>query len=339
MKNTAFIVAPSCGGIGGSIKLAFFRIGWNCIALTYDAVRLPRIGQKILYKCFLKYRDHLFYKGYNVAIRNIVIPQLRKSEFSLLLILKGHYLDYDNKESLSKLDVPIITWAYDSLDRCPEMIDSIKLSTHVFFTDGGDINCVNKSSTWLPLGYDDEIFFPKKKYENKIFDILMVGIIGKKYGERRKIFTTLSKSSIMKNYKIAFVGTTGRKYKDYMFGYNCHMKWLAKYLPLVDLADLISSSKVCINIHQDDGKMPINPWFFSIPGAKVCQVTDKRSYLSEWLTPGKDYVDFDVNELVPTLIETLNRNDFIMSISDSGYKHVLKTHTYKERVLSILKKI
>ncbi|MEN7981982.1 MAG: glycosyltransferase [Nanoarchaeota archaeon] len=111
-------------------------------------------------------------------------------------------------------------------------------------------------------------------------------------------------------------------------------------LKLEDERKIYSSSKICVNIHEDyqikHGK-DMNERVFKIPLCKGFQITDYVSCMDKY---------FNSDEIVyaKTKEEWFKKIDYYMKnpekrkrISENGYKKILNEHTYHNRVKQIIK--
>jgi spore maturation protein CgeB len=82
--------------------------------------------------------------------------------------------------------------------------------------------------------------------------------------------------------------------------------------------------------------MPINPLFFAIPGCGTCQIAENKTYLRQWLTPGREYVPFEDSTFIKTLVHYANNPVECDWIQSNGYEAVLGHHTFRARVREII---
>jgi hypothetical protein len=204
--------------------------------------------------------------------------------------------------------------------------------------DGTDVEVVGKKAEWLPLGYDPEIYRPGKGNSRDI-DVLFVGLLNSLYSARRRYLKTLEGSYLTRRYRCVLVGTTGTRVGDRIIRVPRGVDWLAKRLPERELGALVARSKICVNIHQDDGGMPVNPMFFAIPGAGACQVAEKRPYLSRWLTPFEHYIPADEDGLEDALVDLLEHDVRRNSVSRASHEIARNAHTYFHRIDMMLARL
>lgn len=110
-------------------------------------------------------------------------------------------------------------------------------------------------------------------------------------------------------------------------------------LQLADERKVYSSSKICINIHEEYQKNQgdINERTFKIPAAKGFQICDNVSTIGKYFTNGKDIVIAESYDDWRDKCEYyINNPDKRKIISDNGYETVLKHHTYEHRIEELL---
>ncbi|MCX5871335.1 MAG: glycosyltransferase [Deltaproteobacteria bacterium] len=334
MTKTAAIVGLSFAGITNSVCSAFRTLGWDVQPFLYDPP--PR---NVVLRQWDKLTDtngsHLGH-SFNTVLRDEVIPSVRQRKPDLLLVLKGEKLEEDTMEQLQGLQVPLLSWVYDSLERCPGQMDIAQIARHAFCIDGADAERMGVHGTWLPVGYDDAIYWPRCRFEEKDFDILFTGTIAgaltNDYTVRRECLLELSASGLADRYHCGFIGTTGTHLGDFRLRKQLLIPCIASYLSPDALAGYLSRAKVCINVHQDDGGKPVNPMFFAIPGAGTCQVAEARPYLATWLEPEREYVPFDSGCLVERLEQLLADQPTLREICDAGQRAASSSHTFVQRI-------
>ncbi|MCX7830407.1 MAG: glycosyltransferase, partial [Acidobacteria bacterium] len=256
-------------------------------------------------------------------------------DFSFILFMKGNELTKDNNNVLRKRNAPLLVYLYDPLKECQIQKSGCEIADFIICVDKRDLENYKNKSIWLPLGYDDNVYYPSAEAEKDI-DILISGSIGDKYAKRKRIIQTIGKSIISKKNRIFFIGSTGSSMKDYATNLG-NITWVAKRVPYIILAEYQRRAKICINIHRDDSEFIVNPSFFSIPGSGSCQIAEKRKSLSEILTPNEDYIEFEEeNELIEKIDELLRDNEKRLFLAQNGLKKVKENHTLKKRAEKIL---
>ncbi|NPV04878.1 MAG: hypothetical protein HPY67_09115 [Syntrophaceae bacterium] len=334
------IIGPRVGNIPQSIADAFRRIGWEAMLYEYS----PPSRQNLVRVAYDRIHDPFYRKAtahaFNSLLRDHIVSQLRMKQIDLLLILKGDCIEADNRDALFRAKVPIITWAIDSLSRAEYTKSYEEISKHVFYIDAGDISDNTTNNSWLPLGFDDLIYKPNEE-KLKDIDILLIGKLGYRYKRREMYLRMLNEATSKISKNSYFIGSTGTLFGNaslYLsLGHRkgAGVKWLSRRIPAHQLASVIGRSKICINIHQDDGAMPVNPMFFAIPATATCQLAEAKPYLHKWLVPWMDYAECFDNNFLDVLSDLLVNNEKRQALACQGHESS-RSHTFVRRLTNIL---
>lgn len=299
----------------------------NIISSFFYGIDKPSILKRIYWKLFGSPNAYIT-KQFNIKLKKIYI-QHQQNPFDRLLIIKGKKINAESELILSRMnDVYKILWTTDSITRHPEQIAVKKYIDKIFVQDGSDVNLI-KNSSWLPLGFDKDVF---KYNKTKNIDILLFGNCNIEYYSKRLNYF-MEATKLAHKYKIIFVGSNIPSSKKDEFE-SKGIK-IYKTIPFNKFVELISLAKICVNVHQDDGEKAINPIFFAIPACGSVQVTDKRDYYSEWLTPNKDYFPTEINKLTFLLDKILN-NFAEYQLTKQEVKTIINQHSFHGRVKILL---
>jgi hypothetical protein len=334
MNKTVVILTPEL--YYKSISNGFNSLGWNTIPLLYGIIDQNSFLNKILWKINPS-KQHIKSFNKKIAILQKNIIEEQKPDF--ILVIKGNKLSQDSEKILMSIKIPIALWTIDSVERIENQAYIIKYAQQVFFQDGADTKMF-PGSNWLPFGYDDKIFYPK--YAERKYDILFIGYLKLPFYKTRLWYLkTLIDSSLSDNYKIGVVGTTGNIESDKMLHKKLsekNIEFLGKK-PLEEYAELIQNSRVCINIHQDDGTQPINPMFFAIGACKTCQIAEDYTHLNKWLIMDVDYCSVNKQNFIIKLESLLKDTNNMNSLIENSYSKVNKRDSFKGRAKYILTKL
>ena len=326
------IVGPDFIGTCGALARGFNSHGWESAVFTWGGPKpnvLRRFEKKILGK---RVDQVILEKRFNRLLEIDVTPHVQSQMPDLIIFIKPQHVTDKNKKGLRKLDCPIITWATDSLERFPAQRSLHEVCRRTYVMDGGDVESPDMS--WLPLGFDDQVFKPVSG--RKILDVLFVGnVFRRDYSTRRLVFEKLVRADLCGRARVGFVGSSPVPLHNYIRWMPGRLRWISRNLPLPQLAEVIARSRICINVHQDDGQKPVNPMFFAIPGCKVCQIVDARAYLQNWLREGSDYASAKPGHLLQVIDELLSDHGKSTRIAACGYE-MAKEHTFTSRARQIL---
>ncbi len=333
------ILSERARGYTSSLIKAFNELGLETDFCIYDMPLIENkwgLFKRISKKMFDPNLERDYRLLFNDALRSFFGRENRQN-YNCIIIIRGHYFDKDNENFYKSIEVPKIHWAIDSMQRAKMQFEVGKLSDFRYVIDKKDVENYDNNVEWLPLGYEDSLFYAQDQDKDKDIDVFMSGNVGNLYKRRRRVLERLGLSDLAQKYKCYFVGTTGSRFQDLTVKVG-NVKWIAKYISLEELANYQSRAKICINVLQDDGGMPVNPSFFSIPASGSCLLNDKREYLHAFMIPGKEFEEFEENDFLEKLEKLLIDKDRRRCITKQGNLTVRTKHTMKERAKKILKR-
>jgi len=283
-------------------------------------------------KVFLKLR----YPKYQYALIDIErrfnkqiekFDQLNKEKkIDALIFFRGYNLNERSKKIIKETDVLKISWATDSFERFKEQKELASYMDKVFVCDG--LDAINSNYKWLPLGFDDELFAYK---EDKDIDLLLLGDISQPYYKTRLEYIFEVSKLGKEGVNVVFAGT-GLNKKIINVLHKNNVKTY-RYLPFEKYTKIICRSKICVNIHQDDGGQSVNPLFFAIPACGGLQITEEKNYLNKWLNPNIDFFSIPIHLLNKTLIRLLSEQKVLKKEHSDK---ISELHSYTARAKTIL---
>lgn len=264
--------------------------------------------------------------NFNNGIKKI-FEVVDKEGIDAILVLKGHELYETTKIILKKRSIPVYQWTTDSVRRVTGQASLLPYADKVYFQDGSDI-ALHNSGEWLPLGFDDEVFTPQ---ESRIIDVLLLGNLLQPYYETRaKYFYEIARLT-KQDINIVFVGANEEETLSKHFK-QLNVQNMGR-VPYDKYVSLIRNSRICVNIHQDDGGKPLNPLFFSIPATNSVQITESRNYFKEWLIPDVEYFPTDishVNNKIENLLNNYAHCDLAL------HERMKSIHSFQARATKIM---
>lgn len=330
--SACLVVGPSSFGTCASIARGFRQLGWQTEAAIYD---LGQHGAKYRLRRLARHAGVLsWYERtvFNRLVTSRVMPVLRSAQPDLVVFVKPYELATASAKALATCSAKIVTWATDSLSRLPGQRSLWQTAAANYVMDGGDVE--PGASSWLPLGYDEELFHPSD--EEPQWDVLFVGnIFPRGYERRAEFFEALRTSSIADRYKVGFVGSLPNRGANRSRQLRGSMHWLSTGLGMRRLGAAISRSKICVNIHQDEGQQPVNPLLFAIPGCRSCLVTDHRQHIGRWLVPGSEMVATSLLSFGADLERLLEWPEERRRVAERGLE-AARRHTYTRHVERII---
>lgn len=241
-----------------------------------------------------------------------------------------------------------------SLSEEKEKIEMIKngLLGDVFFhvveqedkrMDGFEENTKKKFFT-IPLAADTEIIYPEfdKRFEADI------SYIGTYLPQKKKAFKELL-FPLKKKYNLRIYGQDWSTYDRFLgyiqkLGQYFNIRLLKKLkkpkLKLEDERKIYSSSKICINIHEDYQKKfggDVNERFFKIPACGGFQITDYVLCMDKYFKNGEIIHAKNKEEWFDLIDYYIHHEEDRQKIAKKAYKRAIKEHTYKNRAKKIIK--
>lgn len=304
----------------------FRSLGHKVVPYFYGLT--PKSLFRRFYLKYISSPDNELTRKFNVAFSAFLKEQM-SDPFDVLLIVKGNKLYPKNLRLLELLkNTHKILWTTDSVERFPTQLSVASQMNSIFIQDGNDHQFI-ENAQWLPLGFDAELFNQSVK---KDIDILLFGNCKLPYYQLRADYIVKA-SSLAKSYKVVFVGSNlSESYQELLKDNGVEIR---QKLPYNEFCEFVCRSRLCLNIHQNDGGKAINPLFFAIPFAGAIQVTDQREYLKEWLEPGTDFFPVsleDINKKITGLLHDEELMQRIQTLKNEIYNR----HSYRGRALTLL---
>lgn len=122
---------------------------------------------------------------------------------------------------------------------------------------------------------------------------------------------------------------------------------LPKYSPIrdayqgqawgVEMYQLVSQSRVTVNVHVDNVTVPANIRLYEATGVGTCLVTDSQERLAEIFDPDVEVVTYSsADECIETIERLLDDDVARARIAKAGQERTLTEHTCEERVRTLL---
>ncbi|WP_409341803.1 glycosyltransferase [Paenibacillus sp. MBLB4367] len=270
------------------------------------------------------------------------IAQLRPD---LVLVLNGiHLIGPPVVDAIRALGIPVAVWFVDD----PYFTDkSAAIARHFDYVFTHEISCVPfyrklgcQHVHHLPLAASRNIFHPRQV---PIHFRKEISFIGTGFWNRIRTFDQIAPYLARKNSFLA--GGLWRRLRHYR-------KLAPKIAAWTDLAETVNyyaGSKIVINIHRshDDAlhnrnsrRLPglsVNPRTFEIAACGTLQITDIRSDLTNFYTPGHDIETFSTpGELIAKIEHYLRYEDQRRAIAARALHRTLAEHSYRRRLYTLL---
>lgn len=331
------VVGPDTFATLGGVARAFARLGWQTSTSAYSFARsarerwLLRLSGRVRSISSRGLRPLFEARWFNQFLRSEVLPELTGRPPRLLVFLLPFRLEPDTRVALANLGCPIVTWATDSLARYGRFAGRWDIAVRNYVFDGAD--ATGTSDKWLPLGFEEDVYRPGDRID---WDVLFVGrIYARLYQGRLNFLRHLVLSELPGKRRVALVGSVVRQHRALKRRFEERGGVCLGDLDISELGLAIGRARIAICVHQDDGRQPINPLFFAIPGCRTCLVTDSRDYLAHWLRPGVDFVGVGPDEFIPILGRLLQDDTERARLAGQGFL-AAGQHTWLARVQTIL---
>lgn len=329
------IFGPEAFRITESVSYAFKSLHWTPAVVSWKHRRIRPWNRMANRLNLQEDWGDVLRREFNELLEYKVLPVARDLKPDLILMIAPRMIEKSLLSELDRLNIPIIVWVIDSGTRYPGQMSLNEIAYRTYVMDGGDTN--NENILWQPLGYDHRYFSPGEAPSQ--YDILFAGNIGRWfYDTRNQYLKLLRDSGLGSRFRVAFVGSSSHVWQNRFRWLPGDIKWIAPKLSLKDYASVIASSKITINIHQDDGFKPINPLFFAIPGCKTLEVAEEREYFSEWLEPGKEFIEVNRGNCIEVLEHLLNSGELYSDIVEAGVESAQR-HTYSAIVQRMIESL
>ncbi len=250
----------------------------------------------------------------------------KKKKVDAIIFFRGYALTNKSKKIIQETNATKISWATDSFERFTAQRELAAYMDKVFVCD--ELDADNKKNQWLPLGFDDELFAYQEK---KDIDLLLLGDISQPQYKTRLEYIIEASGLGKEGVNITFAGS-GLNQRIVKKLHENKVKTY-RHQPFEKYAKMISRSKICVNIQQDDGGRSINPLFFAIPACGGIQITEEKNYLDKWLNPNVDFFPISINLLNKTIVTFLATQKRFEKINA---EKIREFHSYVSRAATIL---
>lgn len=270
----------------------------------------------------------------------------------LILVINGMGMTQKLAEFIIEKKVRALLMMIDSLTEpyCKIARDYLFVYDKIFSYESTDVTLFKdkcKSIRYLPVGYEDTIFYPSSTNSIKDIDISFVGSL-----DVERISKLEEVAAYAETHKYLFLVFTLPMFKKGLFSKwgrtkfykkNPHLSKCIIDKPVCNgkLADIYRRSKICINLHQSgENHTDVNPRTFEILACKGFELVDKGHMNNIKLIPDLHLVEFDKEkELIEKIDFFLKNSEKRETIAQKGYILVEEYYSMKvcmEEVLSSL---
>lgn len=333
------VCGPRCYNYSSSIVTALRELGHEAlyfpmtdfyVECSYLVRKLYKMGCGVLKRRWLakwekQFSDYLraHYDGDRDGVKTVV------------WILTPNLLDETMLKKLAQYRKVLFLW--DSIKRSQvDLLPRLQYYERVYAFEYHDVDYIKSTAKktdvyYLPLGYDEKIYYPSAKERD--IDICFVGLGS---NERVKILNEVAGFAWENHYKMVVVGNwydkrhfwkrAGFKRK-YPQLYACIQNHL---IDAAEVASLYQRSKICLNLNTPIHKS-ISPRTFEILATRSFQIMNSGQQLRGMVAPGEDLVEFtDTEDLLHLLQYYLQHPREREQIAASGYDRVSGRYSIKE---------
>lgn len=274
------------------------------------------------------------------------VDKIARVRPDLVLVLNGiHMFSPSGADAIRAMGIPIAVWFADD----PYYSDrTAAIAPHYDYVFTHELSCVPfyrqlgcRHVQYLPFAVNHSLYRPLPIAAPYRKDVCFIGT---GFWNRVRLLDQVAPYLAHKNILIA--GSLWGRMRNYR-------KIAGSVLPFVppaEAARYYNGAKIVINIHRahDDKQhnrnsrnlpaMSVNPRTYEIAACGTLQLTDVRSDLANYFTPGHDIETFATpSELVAKIDFYLRHEDQRRTIATRSLHRTLVEHTYRKRLIEILR--
>lgn len=298
--------------LGFQIKSAFEALGHETNSFNYRYKKLHHLPPA------------------NWLMNKMMLRRVLKWKPDLFLGHKGETILPEIVNNMKKAGIKTVNWSSDEPFgevQAHHKVSNIAEYDYFFIYDPmylERLKAINPNSFHLPAGADpfgvhkEQITLEERKFPADI------GMVGTAYKNR----IDLVKPFADKQMRLAGPG------------WDKVPELASKAIPpvsIIEMVRLFNESKINLNPHGH-GLMVPNPRTFEIPASRSFELVNYREEFKEFFKEGKELVMYKDEKEFKELVEYyLANNDERLKITQAGYDRVVKDHTIKARIETLLK--
>lgn len=336
-----FIVGPRIvGRWAESCKEALIELG-HSVSLFYYLDEIDKSFSKRLERKIAESKI-FFSKIISNRLNDKFYERVKEYAPDVLLLLKAEMIYPSTLENIRRsmkktvivswwVDDPIVWWKLNPSVQI-NTVQSLSLIDHFFIFDHYYIPKLEKMGCkrvhYLPLACDPKIYKELKlTEEEKSVYGSDVSFVGTCFPEREKFFLDLVKMDL--DLKIWGGCWSNPNFKKYVAGGS---------RPAEEVSKIYNASSIVINIHNHQSVYSPNTKAFEINACGAFQCSDKLKDIGNLFDTGKDLICYENVENLKELIKYyLNNTQERKTIAQKGQERVLRDHTYRHRMMELLK--
>jgi spore maturation protein CgeB len=288
---------------------------------------------KCMMDAFRLITDDITFLNINVVSQENLYRHMEKLTNGDIVFIQTHnknvFTDFKRLDSIKDKGVKILHWTGDVRSES----DSIwydEMGEHVFctsFTNMTDVDrCLSKGihSEYLQVGYDDSVYRridEVRKYPD-------ISFMGSNYGSTFPLSN--DRREMVNVMRYCYGGNFG------LYGNFWNSICPARYVNEYEENLIYNNTKIVINYSHYLRPRYSSDRIFRAMGAGAMVISHKYPLMEMEFELGKHVETFsDIDELVTKINFYLKNEDARKVISDAGYDHARKTHTWKCRANDI----
>ena len=149
------LIAPDFNNYTEIFSNSIDKCGYNAISLSFSAYDWRTAVCK-LFHC----SDKKIIDKKKTIFNKRILELYKEINPEFVIVIRGDFME---RETLSSITCPKAIWLYDSVSRYPDMMENWELyDLHYVFEESDVLKLKekNKESVFLPLGYDEQKYYP-----------------------------------------------------------------------------------------------------------------------------------------------------------------------------------
>lgn len=268
---------------------------------------------------------------------------------NLVLVMNGlHVFPADHAahiDAIRRMGIRTAIWFADD----PYFTDySTPLAPHYDYVFTHEMSCIPlyqgagcQQVHYLPLASSQSLFKPMQVGHEYRSDVCFIGV---GFPNRIALFNTIAPYLVGR--KVILAGPLWHQLQHFsQFKNGIHLQGV----PMRESVNYYNGAKIVLNMHRltydatynkNSRNLPglsINPRTYEISGCGALQITDRRSDLANYYTPGHDIETFDhPNELIHKINHYLIHEEERLRIATNALRRTILEHTYAARLAKLL---
>ncbi|GAF23422.1 hypothetical protein JCM19047_3242 [Bacillus sp. JCM 19047] len=278
----------------------------------------------------------VYSQSYTACNGQTLVRFCRQNQVDWIVTFNGYFFSAKDKDLFHANQLPpLAVWLTEEPYYTSSSLDVLTFATVAWSVESASAAFYNNHSTpisvtYVPLGYDDQSFYPAKNNGVPHYDLTFVGY---PYESR---MTWLKQIDQHFSLKVAVVGPWQ---KDDLPSKADH---IATWLSPEKVGRLYRQSRVVLNSYRTGNKdieaRSINNRTFEIAATATCQLSEYRSGIRDFFSP-TDIATFTNSENLRTQLQKLLENDDIRTqCALSSYQKVAE-HTFYHRAQQLYKEL